>query len=296
MVRSGKERFDGAIDYIAKNIDRQLAQDIPRKITNTTAAGNAISLRGGGFWSSGTKDQHWALRSLLLSQQAYLLGSGAHPFLRATQATAANTAKTYFKSKTEAQVQYAIKSYTAKRGITRESLADIAERTNGTEGDFEFATRTRSDNSLGRNPVCFNAVRLWLFKAGYVSLRWLASEGYGLDANTCNSILGSGIEITREQLPRMPRGYMFNFHARKSPSTCHWGISLGGGYAAGSNTTAQENNGRTRVTFRSGNSVYGIFDLVSSYEVCRYKYKMVGEQIGDVVIRQIDPAQVSTFF
>lgn len=296
MARSGNERFEGAIDYIAKKIDRQLAQDIPRKIANSTTAGNAISLSGGGFWSSGTNDQHWALRSLLLCQQAYLLGSRAHGFLQASQATAANTAKAYFKSKTEAQVQEAIRSYTAKRGITRESLADIAERTNGTEGDFEYATRTRSDNSLGRNPICFNAVRLWLFKAGYVSLRWLASDGFGLDANTCNDILGYGIEITREQLPLMPRGYMFNFHARRSQSTCHWGISLGDGYAAGSNTTAQENSGRTRVTFRSGNSVYGIFDMVSSYEVCRYKYKLVGEQIGDLVIRQIDPAQVSTFF
>lgn len=93
---------------------------------------------------------------------------------------------------------------------------------------------------------------------------------------------------------------MFNFHARKSPSTCHWGISLGDGYVAGSNTTAEENNGQTRVTFRSGNSDYGIFSLISSYEVCRYKYKMLVsgtmEDIGDVVIRQIDPMEVRTFF
>ena len=41
MARSGKERYDGAIDYITKKIDRELAQDISRKIINTTTAGNA---------------------------------------------------------------------------------------------------------------------------------------------------------------------------------------------------------------------------------------------------------------
>ena len=296
MARTAQQRYDGAIEYINKNIDSGLAKDIAKKITNKTNAGNAISLSGGGFSFSGSQQHHWALRSLLLCQQAYLLGSGAHNFLKATQSTAGNTAKTFFKGKSEAQVKEAIKSYTVKKGLTREGLADVAKTTNGTDGDFVFATRTRSENSLGRNPVCFNAVRLWLFKAGFVSLRWLASEGYGLDANTCNTILGSGKEITPEQLPKMPKGYMFNFHAKKSPSTCHWGISLGDGYAVGSNTTAQENGGKAKVDFRNGNSIYGTFSLQSSYEVCRYKYKLVGESIGDVVIRQIDPTQVRTFF
>lgn len=297
MARTAKERFDGAVGYISKNIDAGLAQDIKRILTNTTKAGEAISLSGGGFWSSGSENQHWALRGLLLCQQAYLLGPNAHQFLRATQSTAANTAKAHFKGKSEMQVREAIRSYTVLGGgLSREKLADVAKATNGVEGDFVFATRTRNDNSLGRNPICFNAVRLWLFKAGFVSLRWLASEGYGLDANTCNRILGSGVEISAEELPRMPKGYMFNFHARKSPATCHWGISLGDGYAAGSNTTPQENNGLTKVTFRRGNSVYGEFDMLSSYEVCRYKYKLVGEQIGDVVIRKIDPTLVQSFF
>jgi len=296
MARSDLERYNGAITYITNNIDAELSKDIALQITDKKAAGKAISLSGAGFRSAGTKDQHWALRSLLLCHQAYLLGPKAHQFLRATQLTAGNTAKTFFKNKSEDQVKNAVMSYVVKKDNTRERLADVARSTKGNEGVFQFATRTRIEDSLGPNPICFNAVRLWLFKSGYVSLRWLASEGYGLDANTCNSILGSGKIITPQQLGVMPKGYMFNFHAKKSQSTCHWGISLGGGYAAGSNTTSKEKGTDTVVTFREGNSVYGQFEMAKSYEVCRYKYKGTNEDIGDVVIRQIDPDQVKTFF
>lgn len=296
MARTARDRYEGALEYIREKIDRGLAQDIRRNIASGDSAGAEISLSGGGFWHAGTESQHWAIRALLLCQQAYLVGPGAHPIVRATNANAAARVQAHFRNRSEAQVQEAIKSYKVKTGVTRQKLATVAEHTHATEGDFDFATRTRQDDSLGANPVCFNAVRLWLFKAGFVSLRWLASDGYGLDANTCNQILGDGIEITPRALPRMPKGYMFNFHARKSPATCHWGISLGGGRAAGSNTTASENEGRTTVNFERGNSVYGVFPMAESYEVCRYKYRLTGEEIGDVVIRQIDPAAVQTFF
>ncbi|MBS1537799.1 MAG: hypothetical protein JST20_08640 [Bacteroidetes bacterium] len=103
--------------------------------------------------------------------------------MKASQIGAGAIANTYFHGKTETQVKEAIMSYTTLNGLTREKLADIAVTTHGDQGNFEFATRVRSDDSLGANPICFNAVRLWLFKAGFVSLKWLASEGYGLNAN-----------------------------------------------------------------------------------------------------------------
>jgi len=78
---------------------------------------------------------------------------------------------------------------------------------------------------------------------------------------------------------------------------CHWGVSLGGGWAAGANTTPSAAAGGVTqtVNFRTGNSVYGEFTLASSAEVCKLKYTPHGQPVQDITIRQIDPTAVATY-
>lgn len=295
MARTDLERYTGAVQYIQNNVNRDLAQEIARKVGNKTAAGAALSLKGGGFWRSGSDNQHWAVRGLMLCQHVFLKGVQANQFVSATQNLADTTR--HFHGKSETVVKEAIKSYVADTAPSRNKLVTTATTTNATAGDFKFTTRLRTDQSMGANPICFNAVRLWLFNSGFVSLKWLASDGYLLDANTCNRILGDGTVIRPDQLATMPAGYMFNFHAAASKAVCHWGITLGNGWAAGSNTTSEARGAKAPVNFRKGNSVYGEFELATSYEVCRYKYaRPEDDPETATVIRQIDPTAVRGYF
>ena len=73
MARTNLERYTQAIDYIKQNIDRPLADKLSQKANaKKELLGKAISLHGGGFWHTGTKEQHKAIRALLLCQQVYL--------------------------------------------------------------------------------------------------------------------------------------------------------------------------------------------------------------------------------
>ena len=138
---------------------------------------------------------------------------------------------------------------------------------------------------------------LWLFKSGFVSIRWLTHEGPSLQADTANDMLGLGTVISVDALDRMPRGCLFNFHAasaggRDNRDVCHWGVSLGGGIGAAANTTAEEDG--VRVNFRKGDGRYGIFKMKESYEVCKLKY---GKQHkGETVIREIDPTLIASYY
>jgi hypothetical protein len=122
-------------------------------------------------------------------------------------------------------------------------------------------------------------------------MRWLTHEGPSLIAMTANRMLGDGVEIEPRRLNRMPRGWIFNFHGgtvrgRVNKDVCHWGVSLGDGLGAATNTTDGE-QGKTVTFLRgAGPARYGVFKLSESYEVCKLKYG------GEAVIRQIDPGTI----
>ena len=296
-ARTDTERYDQALQYI-RNINDPLATKI-----NTAAGahkaeyGKKISLKDGGYGMTGSKGQHAAVRALLLCQQVIL----KPPIAFADFATETTTTKSFFKSKSEDEVKAAIKCYTKKTGVTAEIFAQTAESIrNPSDTEPDYKTISRSGTKLGRNVVCFHAVKLWLFNSGLVTLRWMAKEATGLNANTANDLLGDGDEVDRADLDDIPRGHIFNFHGRKNgpgvdgKSLCHWGVSLGGGRAAASNTQASFEFGGVRrdTAFSSGGSLYGTFTLASSLAVCelKYAYPPSTDPAPDtMVIKHFDP-------
>lgn len=309
------ERYDSALNYIESKVSRPLATAVNTKIGPAKiAAGAAISLAGEGYWSSGSDAQHKAVRGLLLCQHAFLKASDISQFVSAS-VDLKRTLK-FYKGKPEDSLKVAIACYEKKLGATREQLAHIAENEMLTTAAIPYETSTRADVGMGTaTPVCFHAVRQWLYKAGFVSLRWLAKVGFELGPNNCNTVLGLGTVIDPKNIDAIPRGYLFNFHADGDQSTNHWGIALGHGLAAGSNTTASSSKvgfggtGIASTDFTKGGTTYGVFTIASAYEVCRYKYQRNVASKGGVagsvtvaaawkepVIRQIDPVGLATYY
>jgi hypothetical protein len=301
MAQADIDRFNDAMAYL-QNVNGVLAADVQLKLaTRVEETGKDISLGGFGYHYSGTADQHNAVRALLLCQKAYL--TPPH-FLGLWNGTfGKDTTKRHYNGKLEQAVQEAIKCYMPKLNPTLQDLVDAAKTVNQTSGGLDFYTLTRSVTNLGDNPICFAAVRMWLFKAGFVSLRWYASAGFGLLAHTANTILGDGRTVEFIKLKDIPAGHIFNFHAAKSKATCHWGLSLGGGLAIAANTTQQYLQS-DEVQFITGNSFYGKFKLEESYDACRWKYALVTDvalhkttgYLPDIVIRDIDPTAVHSYF
>ncbi len=300
MARTDKERFDEAIRYIIRYIGADLALSATGALTQRTDAdvGAAISLGGAGYWRHGSEDQHTAVRALLLCQQAFLMapfavGAGGAPF---NYIVFPDLAKTYYLKKTEEQVKQALRAYLPIGGAARDDVVTAATGIQNPGGGTYWETMRRDTDPFPGMPVCFDALKMWLFKAGFVSLRWLAQTGPLMTAQTVNAMLGQGVVIQEAQLGNMPAGYLFNFHRAGDQAVCHWGVSLGAGWAAGSNTTANWPGAAAPVNFRSGGGAYGEFTLASALEVCKHKYKRPPEAVADVTIRQIDPTLVATYF
>lgn len=301
MAQADIDRFNDSITYL-EGVNRALADDVRLKLsTRVEETGKDLSLGGFGYHFSGTADQHSAVRALLLCQKAYLTPPYYGGFW--TGVFGKDTTKRHYNGKTELAVQEAIKCYMPKNNPTLQDLVDAANTVNQTSGGLDFYTLTRSVTNLGDNPICFSAVRMWLFKAGFVSLRWYASAGFNLIASTANNILGDGKTVEFVKMKDIPAGHIFNFHAAKSKQTCHWGLCIGNGLAIAANTTQQFLQS-DRVEFISGNSFYGKFRLEESYDACRWKYALVEDvalhkttgYLPDIVIRDIDPTAVHSYF
>jgi hypothetical protein len=324
MARSDLQRYTETYAYL-NNLSSALATAVDQAVRENDLKkgelGHKVSLKG--IWSKGHlyRGQHVALRALLLCQAVFLSppwarkaaykrvsdGNGGfagqrdgyEPYYTSGQLDVPTSA---VRNMSESDIKKRILCYVPRLNATLEDLALAAEAPN-VEGGIDHSMLTREAPLALKNPICFDAVSLWLFKSGFVSIRWLTREGPSLQADTANDMLGLGTVITPEELERMPRGYLFNFHAadsggRVNRDVCHWGISLGNGRGAAANTTPQEQttDGRTvRVRFEgAGSSRYGLFPMRDSYEVCRLKYGK--ERKTDTVIRQIDPTAVGTYY
>lgn len=267
----------------------QLATDVHTKLQDRSEeAGTEISLEGLGYALFGAPDQHMAVRALLLCQKAYLPpqslpGGNFDP----------SATKKHYHDTSEDTVRNAIRCYLRRHNAVAKDLADAAQRVNVLKG-LNWYTFTRDDNlGLGATPVCYNAVKLWLFKAGFASIRWLVrNEVDNMMPHTANAVLGNGTVITVDQLPWLPAGRIFNFHDPNMQAVCHWGVSIGNGYAIATNTTQQWPGTEIKVHFKSGNSVCGKFLLNEAYVVCKLKYARNINAAMPITIRDIDPAQV----
>ncbi|MFV1998663.1 MAG: hypothetical protein ACC641_11730 [Acidiferrobacterales bacterium] len=292
MTRTNLDRYTQAIDYIRQNIDLALADRLSQKASaRKELLGKAISLQGGGFWSTGTPGHHKALRALLLCQQVYL----RPPEYRADKAKDGSETKNYFKTKGEEQVKEAIRSYTQVSNVTLEAFAQAALKITDPAKPFNELTRMRSDMGFGGITNCYGAVKMWLFNSGCCSLPWFLTEGAKINAYTVNNIIGNGMPVDEKNIDDIQRGYIFNLQDSKNLDVCHWGVSLGDGWAAASNTTPGEidpvSGKPVMVDFRKGNTAYGEFALKSALEVCKLKYDS-----HVVTIKALDPTHGSNYY
>jgi hypothetical protein len=303
MARTGLERYNDSMDYINEKISTALYIRLggAANALDKSALGDAISLSGASYWRHGSKDQHRAVRALLLCQKVFLNPPYAkdqlgQPF---TYYGDAGEVKTLYLKQTEAVVQNALKCYAPKATANRQDLIDAASDQRADNSNLDFMTLTREIDPFPRMQICFDAVRMWLFKSGFVSIAWLANRGTQMVAQTANDMLGNGVKVTLNDLATFPAGYMFNFHRKGDKAVCHWGISLGGGWGVAANTSSTAGSGTDRkdVNFQWGDGVYGKFRLIESYEVCARKYRLLGrETLADMVIRKIDPTAVTSYF
>lgn len=309
MVSSTDERLSKTLNYISNDISSSLRVRLDEALIgrNKVELAEAISLGGAGYWRHGSEGQHSAVRALILCQKVFLYppwakGAAGWDMVYVGD-EGPDWAKTHFLKKTEEEVKAALRAYFMPTPGTRPGLVEAA-RNSADASTLYYAKLTRETSPFPGMQICFDAVRMWLFKAGFVSIPWLTKFGMQITAQTANQMLGDGEVVHENVLQNFPAGYIFNFHREGDKSVCHWGIGLGGRNAVGANTTAKAGSGsdEKRVAFISGSSVYGTFDLKSSYDVCVRKYARAktttsaGETHARVVIRKIDPTTVAGYF
>lgn len=245
-----QERYADTKRYL-EQVDAGLASHVHQTLPiSTAAAGTALSLAGNPRYAVfGNSTVGRAVRALRLCHLAYLGSNWARKTGGALGVPAnlnspdgATLTMDAYLSKSEAVVREAIMAYVALTpGLA--SVADAAELVgNGSPINPPFEKMTRAQNPFPSGQVCFNCVYWWLFKSGFVSLRWILKKGMALGAENANTFLGNGVPIALNHdgsVPAIPRGTILNWRGTQQDTKdiCHWAVSLGDGYAAGANNT-----------------------------------------------------------
>ena len=232
------DRFDAAMRYLT-TYSPALRIHVDAALNGNITAENAgalISLKDDHVM--GSENKRLALRALLLCQRAFLnapysVGAGGAPFI---YNTAPRSPIEEYRWSFESTIRSALACYMTVGGATCADLAAAAAALRGPRGLLTWETLHRTTAPFPNMPVCFDALKMLLFKAGLVSIRWLASTGPAMTAQTVNQMLGDGVVVLPAALAAMPVGYLFNFHRQGDQAVCHWGVSLGNGWAAGANT------------------------------------------------------------
>jgi hypothetical protein len=301
MGRTDTERYDQAQRYIVEHVSAELGRLVLDKTGGQKKqVGAALSLAWAGFGKIGTPGQHMALRGLLLCQNAlldvkkYEEGAGPSSDAKLYLGKGCKNTVEHFKHKSEGDIRDAIRSYVQLPLVTLGSFAQTARDISDMSGGFNVCSRTRAESgNWGGTTNCYGAVKVWLFKSGLCSLQWMLNEGEKLNAYKSNDILGNGEVVEEKDIGTIKEGMVFNIHDAKDPAICHWGVCLGGGMAAASNTTAggMGPNGAIFVRFRSGNTSYGEFPLQDSVDVCKSVYNSHA-----VVLRVTDPTKSRAYY
>ena len=293
-----KQRFDDTIQYLA-SVDASLAAHVKIHLpVSETVAGTNLSLAGNPryavFGSSGVGR---AVRALRLCQMAYLGSNWAKQTGGATgiannlnSANGASLTMDTYLNKSEAMARDAIQAYVALHPAVT-AVADAAELVKNGIGPINppFEKMTRAQNPFPSGQVCFNCVYWWLFKSGFVSLRWILHKGMALGAENANTFLGAGTPITvgvNGQVHGIARGTVLNWRGDQhdTKDICHWAVALGDDFAAGANNSlAGKIKGATKdqdrdvdVTFRHGtvmrtmqheDSKFGVFRIADMNQV-----------------------------
>lgn len=122
-------------------------------------------------------------------------------------------------------------------------MANVAKRWRPSFPDINnYLVSTRKDFS-GKylTPTCYDAVMLWLFKSGLVSLPWLLKYRNANNEFSLTAAFGRGTVIWKgafgltDRIPMIPRGHIVHIFAHQFSWNGHWMVSLGNGLAAGVN-------------------------------------------------------------
>jgi hypothetical protein len=308
------ERLTKAYDYLA-GVDQGLKTHVEQRIAGIVdplkveAIKDSLSLQGNKLYAMfGSSDKGLALRALLLCQRAYLFGDtwslgngGAFPWAyMGDHAQSTAMCRNHWINKTENQLRQALLAYLPTANPVKEDVLQAAFRIKTGILDqvapWEKITRTMSDFPGGR--VCFDGLCWWLFKAGYVSLRWMAREKGRMVPQNCNDILGWGITqidttawdpaTYRATINGIQRGLIVNWRGRgDAHAVCHWAMTLGGGKAVGVNNTKEERGGVKTVFDPGGGTPYGIFTIESMCTVYNAK-------LGGFILATTDPFNIPT--
>lgn len=249
-----------AIGYIRSNISFSLADQIKAlvrghesKLDNdlaTYANWSGISLH----LSQQGSQQHHALMALLTCQFVFTsqlwpkmfgIASGLTPvsFLPSNWG---DVSFRFWKNKAEAQIRDGLRMFIATTN-NRDSLANVAQRWRPSYPDMDDYLAATRQNFAGKRltATCYDAVMLWLFKSGLVSLPWLLKYRSANTELALTAAFGRGTVIWNgafsltDRLPMIPRGHIVHIFEHQSSWNGHWMVSLGNGLAAGVNNNSE---------------------------------------------------------
>lgn len=303
MARTNQERYDQALAYV-KTIDATLCTDVDAQAgANSETVGGELSLEGKGYWYHGSS-RNMALRALLLCHIAYFRPPHGAKLLATNEEIEQMKRDNHGLSKDA--IDERIREFLIDNGASLEDLVDAAERVNDLSGNVDYLKRTRSDTHVGSAPICYDGVLNWLFTAGFVSKKYLAKEATDMHATRSNLYIGQGTPVTRTNWSRIPRGYIWNIQRKNDPSTCHWGISVGGGKSlACNNAGGSPSQGILEMTppATGGGMSYGKFKMEDLCLVLNsdLKYGHRGgatapaSEDANITVRQIDPQSAGCY-
>lgn len=276
MLKTNKTRYADAVRYL-ESVDDELATAVKTLgLGRESTLGGMISLGGKSY--NADADHRAATRALLLCIATFF----GKPHASSDEALNyyLTEARTRYKAKTKTQVDAEFEFYAVRDDVSLDGMV-LAATTVKSSGPVEFAPfRLRTDTNVGPSPICYDGVFNWLYAAGFISRRWLG--GVTIHASTIHQHLGDGQIVSPTDWDKIEKGYIWNIYKKTSRDTCHWGVSLGVGRAAGCNNT-----GQGRVKYEdTGKDAYGVFDFV---ELCKVletteKYRGVNQKVSKGVV------------
>ncbi|CNH85716.1 Uncharacterised protein [Yersinia thracica] len=256
-----QNNLDTAIGYIKSNIGFSLAVQIEALIhghesginqdLSTSANWGCISLH----LSQQGPLQYHALMALLTCQ--FVFNSGLWPSMSGTASVLTpknrlpsnwkDLSLRFWKNKAEAQIRDGLRMFISTTN-NQDNLANAAQRWRPSFPDTDdYLAATRQDFAGKRlTPTCYDAVMLWLFKSGLVSLPWLLKYRNANTESALTAAFGRGTVIWNgafsptNRLPMIPRGHIVHIFEHQLSWNGHWMVSLGNGLAAGVNNNNED--------------------------------------------------------
>lgn len=252
MAKTGIERFNDCIDYIRVNISAGLAAHLTQ--TTGGAAGRvgdelSIGTRWDVFSSNRgpLTEKRRALRSLLLCQRVYfsdlwpsMIGMPATPTaLNYLPPNWSTHSINFWKAKSEAEICDGIRMFTATSSNAATTVPFAKKGAPGATIPALLCDRRTFAGTA--TSTCYDAVMLWLFLGGLVSMKWLqqyrnANTKVGLTAAFGQGkTIWSGDFDGTTPLENVPAGHVIHIFEHEDSWRGHWMISTGGDGACGVN-------------------------------------------------------------